>query len=346
MSITLLFSACGNQKQSSPFLDFARTAELEVTDSIDLEALGILNPHYIQYKDSFLVFCSMTGNREMQYMDLRSGRVTTRSVIGQGPGEMSHYSIVKTVSPASFRFADFHQGKIYGVNLEELRNDTAAGHTLDYDLPIEEGDHAIRFLETENYIYGIGLFKEGRIYSLDKRSGKVVVDAGYPSNEDVERLDNLQKGALFTGTLMVGNEETLVAGCFGLIDFYDILPDGNRALKRSYHYSFPKFQTAETGPAVAFYRDDIQGFLGMDADERFIYLLYSGKNLKESGEDTFNCPHLLVYDWDGNPLIHYELPKSLYAFSVAGDVLYGLSRKSNPKVYVYSLNGVCLNCPY
>lgn len=341
--IVLFLSACSNKEQSSVFSDFVQTVELEVIDSLDLENIGILNPHYIQYKDSFLIFCSMTGNKEMHYWNLRSNCVIARNVIGQGVDEMSQYSIVKTASPTSFCFADHRQGKIYEMNLRKLQNDSATKHSLVYDLPIEEGNRPLRFFETDNYIYGIGLFKEGRIYSFDKRTGKVIVSMDYPLNEDIERLDYIHKGALFTGTLMAGNEKTLVLSCFGLIDFYDVLPDGNLVLKRDYHYSFPKFQTKEVGKVITFNRDDIYGISDMNADERFVYLLYSGKNLKEKGEDTFNCSHLLVYDWDGNPVMHCELPKSLYNFSIARDVLYGISRESTPKVYVYSLNNICMN---
>ena len=341
--VVSFFLACSNQRKASIFSDFAQTLELKVTDSLDLENIGILNPHYIQYKDSFLIFCSMTGNKEMHYWNLRSNCVTARHVIGQGADEMPQYSIVKTVSPTSFCFANHRQGKIYEMDLEKLQKDSATMHSLIYDLPIEESNHPLRFFETVNYIYGIGLFKEGRVYSFDKRTGKVIVDGDYPLNENIERLDYIHKGALFTGTLIAANEKTLVLSCFGLIDFYDILPDGNLALKRDYHYSFPKFQTMEVGKVITFDRDDIYGISDMNADERFVYLLYSGKNLKEKGDDTFNCSHLLVYDWDGKPIMHCELQKSLYNFSVAENVLYGLSRESTPKVYVYSLNDICKN---
>lgn len=341
--IVLFLSACGIQEQNSMFSDFTQTVELEVTDSLDLENIGILNPHYIQYKDSFLIFCSMTGNKEMHYWNLRSDCVIARNVIGQGAGEMPQYSIVKSDNPTSFSFADHRRGRIYEMNLGKLQNDSAARHSLVYDLPVEEGDHPLRFFETENYIYGIGLFKKGRIYSFDKRIGKVNVSMDYPLNEDIERLDYIHKGALFTGTLMAGNEKTLVLSCFGLIDFYDILPDGSLILKRDYHYSFPKFQAMEVGQIITFSRDDIYGISDMNADERFVYVLYSGKNLKDKGDDTFNCSHLLVYDWNGNPVVHCDLPKPLYGFSVAGDVLYGLSRESTPKVYVYSLNNIYMN---
>lgn len=66
-------------------------------------------------------------------------------------------------------------------------------------------------------------------------------------------------------------------GCFGLIDFYEILSDGDLILKQEYHYSFPKFQTMPEGKIITFESDDIYGISDMVSDEHFIYLLYSGK---------------------------------------------------------------------
>ena len=95
-----------------------------------------------------------------------------------------------------------------------------------------------------------------------------------------------------------------------------------------------------TGRTVTFDRDDIYAISDIDSDERFIYLLYSGKNVREKGNDAYNCSHLLVYDWEGNPIVHCLLSKSLYGFGIGRGILYGLSREVNPIVYVYSLKDI------
>lgn len=336
--VFLFLSACsGVQENISIFSDFAKTIELKVLDSLSLEEAGILNPHYIQYKDSFLILCSMTGGRDMSFWNLHSNSITTRNVIGQGADEMSMYSIMKTANPTSFCFADYRRGRVYEMDLEKLQKDSALKHSLLYELPIEKGDYPLRFMETENNIFGIGLYKGGRIYSFNKKRNEVLVSMEYPLNQDIEKLDYIHKGALFTGTLMVGNERTLVLSCFGLVDFYDVLFDGSLALKRTHHYSFPKFKTMEEGKIVTLDSDGMHGISDMDSNEDFVYMLYSGKSVKKYKNDAFNCSHVLVYDWDGNPKSHYILSKPLYGFSIAGNILYGLSREAVPIVYVYSL---------
>ncbi|RGS40104.1 hypothetical protein DWX97_02205 [Bacteroides cellulosilyticus] len=337
--IALSLSACSS-KDDSIFSDFTRTVDLQLLDSLDLEKMEILNPHYIHYKDSFLIFHSMAGKKKLEFWNLRSDLVTVRNVIGQGVDEMPRYVTVDTDHPASFRFADYRRGRIYEMDLEMLQEDTTTKHSLVYELPIKEGDTPLRFYETGNHIFGIGLFSEGRIYSFDKRTNKVMTCMDYPAHESIEPLDQRHKGALFSGTIMAGNQNTLVLACFGLIDFYEILSDGGLRLKQERHYSFPKFQTAETGRTVTFDRDDIYAISDIDSDERFIYLLYSGKNVREKGNDAYNCSHLLVYDWEGNPIVHCLLSKSLYGFGIGRGILYGLSREVNPIVYVYSLKDI------
>lgn len=337
--IIFSFSACSS-KDDSIFLDFTQVFDLQVADSLDLEEMGILNPYYIHYKDSFLIFHSMVGNRELNFWNLRTNLVTVRNVIGQGADEMPQYVVSQTNCPTFFRFADYRRGKIYEMDLDRLQKDTATRHSLVYQLPIEEGELPLRFCEMGNYIFGIGLFSEGRIYVFDKRTQRAKICMDYPLHERISPLDYRHKGALFSGTIMTGNQNALVLACFGLIDFYEILPDGSLRLKREHHYFLPEFQTAEIGRAVTFKRDDIYTIAGIASDERFVYVLYSGKNVKERGIDAYNCPHLLVYDWGGNSVAHCLLSKSLYDFSIGNGMLYGLSREVNPIVYIYSLKDI------
>lgn len=337
LGVLFILSSCDSNKYRSPLEDFDKPIALEVIDSIDLERLDILNPHTILYKDSFLIFSTIQGKKEMQFLDLRTMAVYTCNVIGQGANEMSMYSIVKNPTSRFFRFADYRKGRIYEVDLEKLRADSAVQYTMAYELPLGKDELVLRFFETENNIYGIGLLQKGRIYSFNKKKSLVKQCANYPTNEDIEKLDMRHKGALFTRTLMAGNANHLVTASFGLIDFYEVLPDDSLQLKQMRHYFFPKFTSREYGIAISFDTNDIHGFSGIDSDERFVYLLYSRKNFKESGEDICNSSDLFLYDWHGNPFGYYSLSKPLYGFSLFGNKLYGLSRVGNPKVYIYSL---------
>ena len=249
--------------------DFNSTTDLTAMDSIDIEALDILNPYYIHYKDSFLIFSDK--EKTLFFWNLCDNNVLIRQVIGQGANEMASYSIVNTTNPASYRFVDYHKKRVYEMNLKKMRQDSTTHHSLVCELPFGNADYLLRLYETKRFYFGIGMFQNGRIYSYDKRTGQHRVSMDFPSNDEIGRMAPMQKGALFASTLMTGNDTTLVTSCFGLLDYYTILPDGTLRLKSAHHYFFPRFIRQETGKLITFKRNTVQGFCGIDTDGKFVY---------------------------------------------------------------------------
>ena len=323
------------------FDDFGIVELLDVTDSIHLEKYGILNPHYIYYKDSFLIFNSMRGGKEIHFLDLTTQSVHELSVIGQGKNEMVHYWTVQNVNSCCYEFADTQRGHVYGVNLDSLRQNPATRHELLYSLPIDDGNHFFRFLETEKYVVGVGILHEGRFGLYEKKTCSYVEQMGYPVNENIDKLDNKYKGALFSRTLLSSDMQgkKIVSGCFGLLDFYSISDHGEFLLIKSNYYHFPLFEANPVGGgAIAYKKEDIVGITGLISDEKYVYVLYSDKTFENDGERAYNASHLLVFDWRGMPVIHYRLSKELYGFALCGNILYGLSRDKEPIVYSYKMN--------
>ena len=168
--IVLIFTICISckEKVNSPLDDFKVVESLDVADSIPLEKYGILNPHYIYYKNRFLIFNSMRGGQEIHLLDLTTQDVHEYSVIGQGKNEMARYSTVHNVDSCYYEFADTQRGYIYGVNLDSLRQNPATKYELLYTLSVDEENHFFRFLETEKYVVGIGILHEGRFGVYEK----------------------------------------------------------------------------------------------------------------------------------------------------------------------------------
>lgn len=62
---------------------------------------------------------------------------------------------------------------------------------------------------------------------------------------------------------------------------------------------------------------------------------YGGDRERPSSE----CSHLLVYDWDGNPVRRYELEKTINSICLKDGKIYGASKYPKARVYVYNLPG-------
>lgn len=332
-----ILSACSqNRKGLSD--EFSKTVPLVLIDSINLEEHDILNPYDIRYKDDFLIFRNIRGEREIQLLDLKAGASYTHSVIGQGKGEMPAYVFMDTFEPHSFRFVDYYGGYVYEINLDRVRKDGIVRHTLVTTLPVKDEIRILGFEETPDYIYGTGLLPNNRFWVYDKRTKSVSKGTDYPSIEQANSLDSIKRSVLFVSTQMAVHKDRLVAMLVssGLVDFYERSRDGSLSLIKEHCFFFPQFQVLN-GISIGYSRDDIRGFSDMASDEDYVYLLYSSKTVAERGEDAYNCEDLYVYDWDGNPVCHYTLPQPLYSISVGKGCLYGLSRTGEPKVYTYSL---------
>ena len=167
--IGLILSACSqNKKELST--EFSKKASLAIIDSINIEIHDILNPYEVQYKDSFLIFRNIRGEREIQLLDLKTGASYTHKVIGQGKGEMSAYVLINTSEPHSFRFVDYHKGDVYEIDLNCVRKEGLVEHTLVATLPVKDEIRILSFEETADYVYGTGLLPNNRFWVYDKQT--------------------------------------------------------------------------------------------------------------------------------------------------------------------------------
>lgn len=334
----LFVSGCSRE----PICDlegFTKISTLAIKDTIELEDKNILNPHHIYYKDSFLIFNSIRGQREIQLLNLLTGRVTLYSVIGQGGNEMGNYHTVCTNNEDMYLFGDNRLGKIYGVCLDSLKKNPDTNYELLFSLPVERSRFFFRFIDMSKYAIGVGLVENGRFSVFNKATGDYYEQMNYPENKEIASLGYLLKGALFSRTLMISDkkEERIVASCFGLIDFYSMSERGELSLIKANHYHFPLFETGANRSTIIYDKEDKVGFTGMCADKNYVYALYSDKTVAEYGERAYDAPYLLVWDWEGNPVKAYELPIALYGFAINGNTIYGLSREESPVVYVLTM---------
>lgn len=69
--------------------------------------------------------------------------------------------------------------------------------------------------------------------------------------------------------------------------------------------------------------DSPRGISALSCDEDRVYVLYSGKPMNtESEEPSWECQHLIVFDWTGTPEKHYILNHPVCSIAVEGEFLY------------------------
>ena len=334
--IIIFFVSCNAHPHPS-LEGFEIVKDLVVTDSIELEGYNILNPNSVYYTQNMLVFKSR-GRNGLQVLDLNDYKSYVMNIIGVGPDEVSMFNIIRNKYSSVFHFVDPNTKKILEFRIDTLRDCEVARPFFLKKTPTDANEVVFNGFENSSFFFFTGHIGDGRFLSYNKKTGYKKVCGEFPENDQTVLLNERRKGSVFNGTMMTGNESHFVACCSGLIDFYEISPDGELHEITNRYYHFPNFEVNNgNGPVVSFSSEDKEGFRGIDSEGNFVYTLYSDKTFKEYRERAYNCETLFLYDWEGNPQCEYRLEKSLYSFAVNGKRIYGLSRENDPKVYVYEL---------
>ncbi|MDR0989280.1 MAG: TolB-like 6-bladed beta-propeller domain-containing protein [Prevotellaceae bacterium] len=81
-------------------------------------------------------------------------------------------------------------------------------------------------------------------------------------------------------------------------------------------------------------------FCDVACDNNRIYVWYSGRSMKDSDMKSHHCHHLLVYDWQGNPIRRFYLEKALYAmgYDEKRKVIYGIAYDPEGCLVEYNLH--------
>ncbi|MBO4985653.1 MAG: hypothetical protein J6C87_08465 [Bacteroides sp.] len=326
--------ACHSTSHSDLLPGFEETQTLAPIDSINLEELDILNPGTMLYKDSFLIFRNGQGRKEMHLLDLKANnRVYRYEVVGQGPGQMSTYRTEPSNRPHAFNIFDLNRGRLYTVDLEKVRRDAMVEHTLLHTLPNRD---LFRCVETENRLWGLGIPDTGRVWMYEKQSGVIKKQGEYPASEEIEGLSQFHKGTLFSRTYLETIDNHLVLATWGVFDFYKFATNGTLKLLRRHTHHLPQFTYRAAKNIIGINGENTVGAFGLTSGKEGVYLLYTSKMLKDKSYEY--CHDLYSYDWEGNPLQHYYLTKSVAKIALAeGGILYGLCREGTPRVYIYSL---------
>jgi len=328
-------SCCNRPKPSVKEIEYVN--DLFITDSIDIESLGILNPYNISYHHDMLVFKSK-GKNGLQVLDLRDYKTYSINIIGEGPDEVSMFSIVKNNHSSLLHFTDPNTRKILAFNVDTLRLDADAKPYFWMKMPIDKNEVIFNSFENQSFFFFSGHIDNGRFLNYNKKTGESIASGTFPENEQTESLDWKRKGSVFNGTVLTGNDTHVAVCCNGLLNFYEIMPEGSLKEINHRYYYFPTFYLNNgNGAVITFSNEDIVGFRDIASEGDNVYMLYSDKTVKKNGEGAFNCESIIVYDWQGNAKCEYRLEKSLYSFALDGKRVYGICREDNPKVYIYQL---------
>lgn len=332
MAVMLL--SCSSEKDA-----YLRSLKLDaeplmVVDSINIDQYNLFQvSDVVKIDDDWLLMSTITGDYKLLFLNIFTSEHFFAIRKGRGPGEM-----------------------IGGNSLHEC-----GGNALFYD---SNSATCIRIdgrrtIEGRSLVVDtIGLFKDGPskpIYMTSCGNGGFV--SGNFADENIWYSYYDSTGRIHSSVAALDFEElsdekdAIVS--FSLSSKYASSPDGTKVCVVSVASPSLSFSHVSSGTLIEYKRwavppvgmvaghitpEHTSTFSGIDADGKYVYLAYSGHKLRDDILPTEECNHLIVYDWDGNPVKRYYLNRNVSSIHVDGKDLWAVSTYPESCVYRFVLN--------
>jgi hypothetical protein len=337
-----LLSACQNDYKTLEHFGHLPTDTLAVSTYIDLEDYDILKPESVVKQGDVYYTKEMISQNLISRFSMTDSTVLHGVSRGQGPMDI--------ISCQSFRLWDdtltiFEPTKNRFHRI--LANDNQLFISPYRQLPIDSTGALLNaFLTRDGYITQ-GFVEDALLVAYDNQDA-LVSRIPYPSYSLLEPLSPSQKAMMFSGTNLVcspdGKHIAIIAGPVGSYIFFGAMESGNvvREIKR-WEYEEPVFGNDGDKGLIAYTKGEtLIGFHDIACTDDYVYALYSGQTREEAGSlhKTSYCKHLLVYDWEGNPVRRYYLEKPLYAnieYDETTRTIYGVAYDPEGVLLEYTL---------
>jgi hypothetical protein len=167
----------------------------------------------------------------------------------------------------------------------------------------------------------------------------------YPFSQDLAAFNHHILSIAYQGDILMrpsGGKFVSTSRSSFNFDIVKISQNGSLELESEKRFWPPSFggnsgSFISTGSFISKVESDNKyGCLSTSVSDNFIYILYSGKTMKEN---AMYSKTVLVYDWEGNPIKVLELDQELNLISVSqnDDYLVGYAYDGKANLYKYKL---------
>ena len=291
--------------------------------------------NFIQINDSIFFIYDVKDNNLFNRINLSSLQTQRGVNKGQGPDEV--------LAPSNMMYKD-NQILVYDAIPKKMYEIIC---TSDSTLASKE---AFR-INTETVI----LF---RVHLLDStfiatgpfgdfwlaemnNDGKVITSVDFPSWNETRDIPKTALSTLYNTAWFANspdNKKVVVATPNQGVLFFLNRTDAGIKEYRQLKYYAPIFTITERG-GIVYSRDNVEGFMAVDCDNNYVYTIYSGRTFNSHGTQMEYCEHLLVYDWEGNPIKRYILDIPIYkmCYDKEKNCIYGLGENPEGVLIEYQL---------
>lgn len=329
----VMLSSCSPEQD--PYLRSLDTTvePLVAVDSVNIEQYDLFQIHdVVNIDDEWLVMSSIQGDYKLLILNHVTSEHFFAIKKGRGPGEMINGNSLHKYEDGVC-FYDSNNATCIKIRVEEtVGNNKLIADTVGL---FKSGPSKPIYMTTcgENGFISGNIIDKDIWYSYYDETGRI--------HSSVEALDFDEI-----------SDEPDAKFSFSLSSKYASNPGGTRVCVASVASPSLSFAHVDSGKLTEYKRwemppvgmvaghvtpDHTSTFMGIDADNSYVYLAYSGHRLRNDILPTGECNHLIVYDWNGNPVKHYYLNRNICSIHVDGNNLWAASACPESCVYRFIL---------
>jgi TolB-like 6-blade propeller-like len=258
---------------------------------------------------------------------------------GEGPGESNLPSDLQTIDKYSLGYLNRKSKAFKYIDVSknfDFKDDKVENSEVTLD------DRYFKVLKLKNHFVGTGFFNKR--FALSNAKGQLIsINEDYPFEDLLLEKNNSQVLSMaYQGDFEFASEEKIAFVIYSSpnIDFIKII-DNKLLVTKSYHLRPPQFtgsqQKNETSAALNL--ENKFGFISSASNEKYVYVLYSGKTLSKDKYNAFNGSDIIVFDWNGKPIKYFKLNRNISCIGVndLGTVLYGFADEVKPKLVYFNI---------
>lgn len=192
--------------------------------------------------------------------------------------------------------------------------------------------------KTSNSFVGIGLFEDNR-YHVYTNSGDFVNSCGdYPFAG--KEMNSDDRFFLYQGSLCSnpdGNFFAMGSSYCDNLEFYRVEHDQATLIKKYESYDVK----AQYQGRISISDDCVMNYKASYGNEKYCYMLYSGKTYFENKRRTYGGRKIIVFNWKGNYVKSFEADKDIISFCVNeenSDIFAITTDDSGFRIHRYRIN--------
>ena len=322
--------SCSIDSRRSVLSDFDNTTNIKLTvlpiESVELGELMDMVPF-----DSILIVNEVFKEKIFKCFFVKNGyKASTFINRGKGPNELMFPGLLCNLNNNIFSTYDANQKQLVYFNVNDIiRNIYKFEKVINIDLPglIVFQSYPLN----DSLIIFTGIFEEGKYCLFNSVSGNTIIDVEFPTDEEHQEENNYIKSMAHQGEIAIKpDKKKFVFVCRnGYFDICSVSQDGIYLEKRNLYY-LSEYKSIKNN-VVAHSSKSEYAFHSVETTDSCIYMIYSGRTQDEFGSEYIAGNNILVYDWNGNPVVNFKTDRYLHRMTID---------RNNLIIYGYCINPV------